>query len=227
MQHGVLARLLEALEKTPPLSAHPILAELVHDSKEPLEGQWKYPFHLVRHAAIAIIKSGVFVGDDLKGRSIASIPPKLKTYPINDPEELVWLIALPLTKDVEKEISQEIFDFHKREVPRSFGRIMADMGYIGGLIEPFPKSKTKEKIRKIQEELASLKRELLANLPKDSFKLGDPIDYIVNVLQKHVSEVPDETIAKRAADLLKISGIGEVSYKTILQRINRGKKKTS
>ena len=104
---------------------------------------------------------------------------------------------------------------------------MADMGYIGGLIEPFPKSKTKEKIRKIQEELASLKRELLANLPKDSFKLGDPIDYIVNVLQKHVSEVPDETIAKRAADLLKISGIGEVSYKTILQRINRGKKKTS
>jgi hypothetical protein len=46
MEDGVFARLLEALEKTPPLRGHPILAELVHASREPIEGQWKYPFHL-------------------------------------------------------------------------------------------------------------------------------------------------------------------------------------
>jgi hypothetical protein len=227
MEDSVLDRLLEALEKTPPLSGHPILAELVQGSKEPLEGQWKYPFHLVRHAAIELIKSGVFVGDNLRGRRIASIPPKVKTYPINDPEELVWLIALPLTKDVEKEISQEVFDFHKREITRSFGRIVADISHLSGLIEPFAKPKTKEKIREIQTALASLKKKLLANLPKGFFKIEDPIDYMVDALQKHVPEAPEETIAKRVVDILRISEIGEVSYKTILQRINRRKQETT
>ena len=223
MEDGVLARLLEALEKTPPLRGHPVLAELVHASREPIEGQWKYPFHLVRHAVIEIIQSGIFMGDQLKGKGIASIPPKLKTYPINDPEELVWLIALPLAKDVETEISQEVFNFRKRQITQCFGRMIADMSYLGGFVEFFAKTKMKEKIGKIQTELASLKEELLANLPMDSFKLEDPIDYMVNVLQKHVQEAPGETIARRVADILKLSHNVDVSYKTIYQRMTRRK----
>ena len=62
MEKGILAQLLEALEKNPILSNFPILAEIVQASKEPIEGQWKYPFHIVRHAAIEVIKSDIFVG---------------------------------------------------------------------------------------------------------------------------------------------------------------------
>ena len=106
MVKGIIPQLLEALEKTPPLSRHPILADLVQASKEPIEGPWKYPFHIVRHAAIDLLKSGIFVGDRLKGREIASIPPKLKTYQIKDPEELVWFITVPLVRDIEDDISR-------------------------------------------------------------------------------------------------------------------------
>jgi hypothetical protein len=188
MEKGILAQLLEALEKTPPLTKPSILAKLVQASREPIEGQWKYPFHLVRYAAIEIIKSGIFMEDRLKGKEIASIPPKLKTYPINDPEELVWLIALPLGKDIEKERSQEVFAFLKRGVNRCFHQLMTDMNYLSEFIEPYVKTRTKEKIDKIQAELDSLRDDLLVNLPKDSFRLEDPIDYMINVLQRLVPE---------------------------------------
>ena len=265
MEDGVFARLLEALEKTPPLSLHPILAELVHASREPIEGQWKYPFHLVRHAVIEIIKSGIFVGDQLKGREIASIPPKLKTYPINDPEELVFFIAMPLVRDVANDISRGMrnfaqavinscfsgivanlnqlselpetwgidiregnlkdLDFYQGEVKRFFSEIVLNMNPLPGVIKAWGSHRIKEKIEKIKAALDSLKEELLTNVPEDYFTMIDLIDYMVNVLQRHVPEAPDQTIAERVADILKVAHIGDVSYKTILQRIYRRKQK--
>lgn len=267
MQKGILAQLLEALEKTRPLSRHPILAELVQASREPIEGQWKYPFHIVRYAAIDIIKSGIFVGDRLKGKKIPSSPPKFQTYPINDPEELVFLIAMPLVRDIEDDIARGIYNFAQTEIERCFSKItenlnrlsgllatwgkpikidvrerffqnydfyqtdtkrffseiVTDMNPLPGVVKTWGNPRTKEKIGKIQEELDSLREELLINLPEDSFRMDDPIDYMVNVLQRHVQEAPGETIAKRVADILKIAHIGDVPYKTVLQRINRRK----
>ena len=120
MEKGILAQLLEALEKTRPLSRHPILAEMVARSREPIEGQWKYPFHLVRYAAIDIIKpeSGIFVGDRLKGKKIPSIPPKFQTWPIKDPEELVFLLAIPLVRDIENDICRAMRNFAKTVINR-------------------------------------------------------------------------------------------------------------
>jgi hypothetical protein len=106
MEKGILAQLLEALEKRRPLSRHPIGAEMVAREREPIEGPWKYPFHLVRHAAIEIIKSGIFVGDRLKGKKLPSSPPSNLTYPINDPEKLIFLITMPLVRDIANDISQ-------------------------------------------------------------------------------------------------------------------------
>jgi hypothetical protein len=135
MKKGILAQLLEALEKTSRLSRHPIMAELVHDSREPIEGQWEYPFHLVRHAAIDIITSGIFVGDRLKGKVIASIPPKLKTYPINDLEELVWLVAMPLVRDIEDDISRGMCNFAQAEIKSCISEIVANLNRLSELLE--------------------------------------------------------------------------------------------
>jgi hypothetical protein len=72
-----------------------------------------------------------------------------------------------------------------------------------------------------------LKKELLVDLPKNSFRLEDPIDYMFNVLRHHVPEAPDQTIAERVTDILKLAHIGEVSHKTVLQRIYRRKQQRS
>lgn len=267
MEEGILAQLLEALEKTPPLSKFPILAELVHRSREPIEGQWKYPFHLVRYAAIAIIKSGIFVEDRLKGKKIPSSPPKFKTYPIEDPEELVWHIAMPLLRDIKDDISRGMFnfaqaeikhcfseivanlnrlsefleswgspiridireknlqdlDFYQAEVKRYFSEIVMNMNPLPGVIKPWENPRTNEKIEKIKVALDSLKEELLVNVPEDSFRMEDFIDYLVNVFQRHVPEAPGETIARRVADILKIANVGDIRYQTVLQRMTRRK----
>jgi hypothetical protein len=269
MGKGILAQLLEALEKTPPLSKHPILAEIVHASREPIEGQWKYPFHLVRYAAIDIIKSGIFIGDRLKGKKIPSSPPKFQTYPIKDPEELVWLIALPLARDIGGDVSRGMYNFAHKEIKRCFSEIIKNLdhlveilgtwgkpirmdvregdflkhdfyqtevkGYLSefvknmnplpGVIEIWGSPKTKDKIDNIKEGLESLKEELLINVPGDSFRLEDPIDYMVNVLQRHVPDAPGETIAKRVADILKTTKVGVVRYQTVLQRMTRRKQR--
>jgi hypothetical protein len=228
MKKGILAQLLEALEKTPSLGKSSILAELVQPSREPIEGQWKYPFHLVRHAAIEIIKSGIFVEDHLKGKPIPSIPPKFLTYPIKDPEELVWRIALPLVTDIEKERNQRALDFLQKEVNRYFSQVVENMDFLSRVIEPWAKPKTKEKIDKIKGELDSLKEELWGSLPKDSFKLEDPINYMFNLLQKQAPNAPEETIAKRVKEILEISNIGKkVRHKSILQKRWRKKKKST
>ena len=222
MEQGILAQLLEALEKTPPISKSPILAELVHASREPIEGQWKYPFHIVRYAAIDIIKSGIFVGDCLKGKKIPSSPPKFQTYPIKDPEELVWFIALPLVIDIEEKISQDF----REEIKRHFSRMAVNIDHLSRFIETWTKPKTKNKIDKIKAELDSLQKELLVHLPEKFFSLKDPIDYMINVLQKHVPEAPEETVAKRVVDILKISNISDdARYQTVLQRMYRKKQK--
>lgn len=269
MGKGILAQLLEALEKTRPLSRHPILAELVQASREPIEGQWKYPFHLVRHAAIEIIKSGIFVEDRLKGKKIPSSPPKFQSYPIKDPEELVWLIAMPLARDIEDDISRGMYnfaqtaikrcfseivtnlnllselletwgnpiridvrernlqdlDFYQTEVKCYFSEIVMNMNPLPGVIKTWGKPKTKGKIEKLKAAMDSLKEELLVNVPRDSFRMEDLIDYLVNVLQRHVAEAPGETIAKRVADILKIANVGDVRYQTVLQRMTRRKQK--
>lgn len=222
MEQGILAQLLEALEKTPPISKSPILAELVLASREPIEGQWKYPFHIVRYAAIDIIKSGIFVGDCLKGKKIPSSPPKFKTYPIKDPEELVWFFALPLVIDIEEKISQISQGFHK-EINRHFSRMAVNIDDLSRLIGILAKPKTITKLDKIKAEFDSLQKELLVHLPENFFRLKDPIDYMINVLQRHVTEVPDQTIAERVTDILKISDIGDARYKTVLQRMTRRK----
>jgi hypothetical protein len=135
METGILAQLLEALEKERPLSRHPILAEMVARSRDPIEGQWKYPFHLVRYAARELLKSGIFVGDCLKGRKIPSIPPKFKTYPIKDPEELVFLIAMPLVRDIEKDISRGMRNFAQTVINRCFSGIVANLNRLSELPE--------------------------------------------------------------------------------------------
>jgi hypothetical protein len=269
MKKGILAQLLEALEKTRPLSRHPILAELVARSKEPIEGQWKYPFHLVRNAAIEIIKSGIFVEDRLKGKKIPSIPPKFQTYPIEDPEELVWFIAMPLARDIEDDISRGMcnfahtaikgcfseivtnlnhlsevletwgepiridvrernlkdYDVYQTEIKRYVSEIVTNMNPLPGVIETWGNPRTKEKIDKIKEDLETLKKGLLDNLPEKFFKLKDPIDYMVSILQKHVPEAPEETVAKRVVDILKVSNIADARYQTVLQRMYRKKQK--
>lgn len=267
MDKDILAQLLEALEKRRPLSRHPILAEMVAREREPIEGQWNYPFHMVRHAAIEIIKSGIFLGDHLKGREIASIPPKLKTYPINDPEELVFFIAMPLVRDIANDVSRgmrnfaqaainrcfsgtvanlnwlsdlpetwgidvrernlENLDFYQGEVKRYFSEIVVNMNPLPGVIKTWGSHRIKEKIDKIKAALDSLKEELLANVPEDYFRMEDLIDYLVNVLQRHVPEAPGETIAKRVSDILKTAQIGEVPYKTIYQRMTRKKQQST
>jgi len=135
MEKGILAQLLEALEQESPLSRHPILAEIVARSREPIKGQWKYPFHLVRHAAIEIIKSGIFVGDRLKGKKIPSIPPKFQTYPIKDPEELVFLISMPLVRDIEKDISRGMRNFAQAVINRCFSETLANLKRLSELPE--------------------------------------------------------------------------------------------
>lgn len=267
MENGILAQLLKALERTPPLSKFPILAELVQASREPIEGQWKYPFHFVRHAVIEIIKSGIFVGDNLKGRKIASIPPKYKTYPIIDPEKLIFLIAMPLVKNIEQDISlgmrkfakEEIsrrfsailanlnrlselpgtlgidvteedlkdVDFHQEEVKRYFSIIVMEMNPLPGVVKTWGSPRTMKKIENIKEALENLQEEMLANVPDDFFKMEDLIDYLVNVLQKHVPKAPGETIAKRVVDILKFSCEVDVTYKTIYQRITRRKQQST
>ncbi|MBM4301152.1 MAG: hypothetical protein FJ121_06430, partial [Deltaproteobacteria bacterium] len=159
MEKGILAQLLEALETSRPLSRQPILAEMVHASREPLEGQWKYPFHLVRHAAIEIIKSGIFEGDNLKGRDIASIPPKSKTYPIIDPEELVFLIAMPLVRDIEQDISRGMRKFAQKEIRGSFSAIAANLNHLSELPETWGIDVRAEKLQDVdfyQEEVKGL-----------------------------------------------------------------------
>lgn len=267
MEKGILAQLLEALEKRSPLSRHPILAEMVAREREPIEGPWRFPFQIVRHAAAEIIKSGIFVGDHLKGREIASIPPKVKTYPIDDPEELVFLIAMPLISDIEQDISRgmrkftqtqinrsfsaieanlnrlseitetwgidvrseklENFDFYQADVKRCFSMIVMNMNPLPGVIKTWGGPKTKERIEKIKGSLESLKKELLASIPDDFFKMEDLIDYLVNLLQRHVLQAPGETIAKRVADILKVAEIGDIPYKTIYQRMTRRKQQTA
>jgi hypothetical protein len=139
MEKGILAQLIEALENTRPLSKHPILAEIVQTSKEPIDGQWEYPFHLVRYAAIDIIKSGIFVGDRLKGKKIPSSPPKFQTYPINDPEEVVFLIAMPLVRDIEDDIARGIYDFSQTEIKRCFSKITENMNRLSELLATWGK----------------------------------------------------------------------------------------
>lgn len=267
METGILAQLLEALEKESPLSRHPILAEIVARSREPIEGQWNYPFHLVRHAAIEIIKSGIFVEDRLKGKKIPSIPPKFQTYPVKDPEDLVFLIAMPLVRDIEKDISRGMrnfaqtvinrcfseilanlkrlselpetwgidvrernlknLDFHEEKVKYYFSVIVMNIKPLPGVIKTWGNPRIMKKIDKIKAALDSLKQELLINVPEDFFKMEDLIDYLVNVLQRHVPEAPKETIAKKVADILKMAQIGDVPYKTIYQRMTRRKQQSN
>ncbi len=267
MGKGVLARLLEALEERHPLGSPPILAAMVAAEREPIEGPWRYPFHMVRYAAADLIKSGIFIGDRLKGKKIPSSPPKFQTYPIIDPEELVFLIAMPLVRDIEKDISRGMrkfaqkeirrsfsaivanlsrlselpetwgidvreenlkdVDFSQEEVKRYFSIIMMNMNPLPGVIKNWGSPRTKEKIEKIKGSLDSLKEELLANVPDDFFKMEDLIDYLVNVLQRHVPKAPGETIARRVADILKMAEIGDVQYKTIYQRMTRRKQQST
>ena len=267
MEKGILAQLLEALEKRRPLSRHPILAEIVAADREQIEGPWKYPFHLVRYAAIEIIKSGIFVEDRLKGKKIPSIPPKFQTWHIKDPEELVFLIAMPLVRDIERDISRGMHKFAQKEIRRSFSAIVANLNRLSelpetwgidvreanlkdvdfyqedvkryfsivvmnmnplpGVIKTWGNPRTKEKIEKIVGSLESLKEELLANVPNDFFKMEDLIDYLVNVLQRHVPEAPGETVARRVGDILKMAEIGDVPHKTIYQRMTRRKQKSA
>lgn len=258
MEQGVLARLLEALEKTPPLSKTSTLAELVQNSKIPIEGQWNYPFHLVRHAAIGIIKSGIFVGDQLKGKKLSSSPPKFQTHPIQDPEKLVFFIAMPLVRDIENDISRgmcnfaksviegcfseiavnlnrlselpetwgmdyreinlEDLDFYQVAVKRLFSEIMLNINPLPGVIITWGSPKIKQGIDEIKTALDNLKEKLLANVPADYFRMENLINYLVNVLQRHVPASSKENIARRVADILKLSYNADVSYKTTAVR---------
>jgi hypothetical protein len=135
MEKGVLARLLEALEESYPLGNPPSMAAMVADEREPIKGPWRFPFHMVRYAAVELIKSGIFIEDRLRGKKIPSSPPKFQTYPIIDPEELVFLIAMPLVRDIEQDISRGVRNFAQKEIRRSFSAIAANLDHLSELPE--------------------------------------------------------------------------------------------
>jgi hypothetical protein len=116
-------------------------------------------------------------------------------------------------------------DLYHLEVKRYFSEIVANMNPLPGVIKTWESTKTKEKIDKIKEALDSLKEELLTSVPKDSFRMEDLIDYMVILLQGHVPDAPGETISKRVADILTTAKVGEVRYKTVLQRMTRRKQR--
>jgi hypothetical protein len=111
------------------------------------------------------------------------------------------------------------------EVKRYFSGNVMKLNPLPGVIKTWGNPGTKEKIEKIKAALNSLKEELLVNVPVDSFKMEDLMDYLVNVFRRLVPEAPDQNIAARATDILKVAHIKDVSYKTILQRIYRRKQK--
>ncbi|MBM4276174.1 MAG: hypothetical protein FJ134_17230 [Deltaproteobacteria bacterium] len=108
---------------------------------------------------------------------------------------------------------------------RYFSIIVMNMNPLPGVVKTWGSPKIKEKIEKIKGALGSLKEELLSNVPDDFFKMEDLIDYLVNVLQRHVPEAPGETIAKRVADILGTAKVGDVRYQTVLQRMTRRKQR--
>jgi hypothetical protein len=135
MGKGVLARLLEALEESYPLGNPRSMAAMVADERKPIKGLWRFPFHMVRYAAVELIKSGIFIEDRLRGKKIPSSPPKFQTYPIIDPEELVFLIAMPLVRDIEQDISRGVRNFAQKEIRRSFSAIAANLDHLSELPE--------------------------------------------------------------------------------------------
>jgi hypothetical protein len=69
------------------------------------------------------------------------MPPKLINCRcrVIDPEELVWLIALPLIRDVEEDISRGMCNFAQAEIKHCFSEILANLNRLSELLETWGK----------------------------------------------------------------------------------------
>ena len=178
---------------------------------------------------LKILNSGIFLDGNLRGKQLTGSARKYEKYQINDFEEFIaGVTSYILSIDEDKE-AKDVFS----------SIILLEMGFRSEYFEKFITFLRKKRISKAKElenirnNLFELTREFrdkiyicpkLPNIFKSKKRvIYKNVDSIFLFFKKHIPDAPEETIAARISELLKIFNIG-VKPGTILQRQLRAKK---
>jgi hypothetical protein len=157
--------------------------------------------------AIEIMESSIFREGSLKGRKISG---KHRLYPILDAKEFVIellgiLGGLEYIKNRKQTLSHE-FD----SILRAYDRLSkAVLEYKG--IRP-------EKVKAIRHDLAAMKDRTIIKLSPISSLPPDIMPSLIALFKKYVSTAPNQTIAARISELLKMVGF-QVNQETIRKKL--------
>jgi hypothetical protein len=171
-------------------------------NKKDIEGK-----NLTNEYAIAILESGIFLDGKLKGRPVGK---KFRLFNIESPFQFVFESGMIFSVWIKTQDSQQMF---------------AEASY--GLLEHFDNVSRKvlkykgirpEKVKAIRHELVAMQEKTINKLSRLKGPTYDLVLSLIPKFKKYIPTAPNQTIAARIQDLLKIVGL-HVEQETIRKRI--------
>jgi hypothetical protein len=157
--------------------------------------------------AIQIMESGIFREGRLQGRKIST---KHRLYAIDGIEEFVIELVRIFT-NLTKMMVQ------KQSVTLKFDSILAKYDELTGVVLEC-KGVRPQKVQAIRQDLALVKKKTLSKLNPISSLPPDIISSLIFLFKKYIPTAPNQTIATRISDLLKIVGF-QVNQETIRKKL--------
>jgi hypothetical protein len=165
------------------------------------------PGGMTNHYAIAILESGIFRDCKLKGRPIGG---KFRLYPIESPFQFVIESGMIFSIWIRTRDQQQMF---------------ADASY--GLLEHFDdvsrevlkyRGVRPEKVKAIRQKLVAMREKTISKLSRIKGPTYDLVSALIPKFKQYMPTAPNQTIAARIQDLLKIVDL-HVEQETIRKRI--------
>jgi Asp-tRNA(Asn)/Glu-tRNA(Gln) amidotransferase C subunit len=156
---------------------------------------------------IQIMESGIFREAKLKGRKISE---KYRLYPIEDIKEFIIELVNILNR-------LENMKERKQRFTHQFESIISEFDLLSKMVLEC-KGVRPEKLKAIRHDLAVMKDKTLNKLNPVSSLPSNIIPTLINLFKKYIQNAPNQTIATRISELLKIVDF-QVNQETIRKKL--------
>jgi hypothetical protein len=156
---------------------------------------------------IQIMESSIFREGKLKGRKISG---KYRLYPIGDIREFIIELVKMLNR-------LEYMKERKQRVAQKFDSILTNYDELSKIVLE-SKGVRPEKVKSIWHDLAIMKDRTLDKLGPISNLPSEIMPSLIDLFKKYIPTAPNQTIAARISDLLKIVGF-QVNQETIRKKL--------
>jgi hypothetical protein len=177
-------------------------------SDEVLEEQeFLYRIGFNYSVTIQFMESGIFREGKLKGRKISE---KHRLYPIDNIKEFLIEVVKILN-------GLESMKVREKKVTQEFDSILSEYDKLSKIVLEC-KGVRPEKVKAIRDDLAVMKNRTLIKLTPISSLPTEIMPSLIALFKKYIPTAPNQTIAARISELLKIAGF-DVKQETIRKKL--------